>query len=280
MEEMEELESRRWNPGFVVMRWRHLFWLMPLLGLVTGLAWTWMEDFEEISVSGLVEYRADVTDNSSNEKLALDGIALLTSDRVLERASTQLSLDKPWWVDASVASLRSRQTVEFDPVRGSPVIRMTVTGRGKKATGDVWEAIYKAAESISWQISAEAERARELVELDAANKEVLRLEREMVALGQSPMKPGALEAVLRELSAARGEQDHAQMNLECGMKLSLGGMDLISPPDTPPVLPARFGPVGMLGFHGAMGFGVGVILAMCLAYGLEVVRPRRSEVEV
>lgn len=286
---MEELNSRRWNPGFVVMRWRHLFCLMPLLGLLAGLAWAWMEEFKEISLSGSLGYWGGGTSTLSDQQMAIEGVAFMTSNRVLERASFRLARDKPWWMHANVASLRARQTVELDPAVGAPVVKMTFTGRGKKATEEIWMAIYNASN----EIGLEDEQARALARLHSAKEKVLRLEEELAALEQSSVSPGSLgsfstssrdagngdnnEAVLSKLADARKEQERVEMSqMGC---MPFGGVDLISPPSTP-TLGAPFGPMGMLGLHGAFGFGVGAILAVCLAYALESLKPRGPDVTV
>ncbi|MEK7949432.1 hypothetical protein [Luteolibacter soli] len=267
---MEGLATRRWNPGFVAMRWRRLFWMLPLLGVVMGVAWFLFQQFRETSVPGSIAYFSGKTSSAGNEEVAREGMEFMTSERVLKRAANRVERSETWGVSADVDVIRRQQKVEIDATMGMPTLKMTVTGRGEKAARETWMAIYDAA----WAIAVEEQRVSDQVELDSAKGKVSRLEAEVASLEPgSPDGKRGVKAVLSELDHARETQKRLEMGQMCSTSF-FERVALISPPH--PATPAvPFGRLGMLGLHGAGGFGVGLFGAVFLAYLLEFLKPRR-----
>jgi hypothetical protein len=290
MEAMEGFASRRWNPGFVAMRWRHLFWLLPLLWLLAGVAWFLIEQFKETAASGSLAYYSGRDSSMSDEEMAREGLAFMTSREVMEGAVKRLSGSTTWGLNTDVDNIRSRQRAEVDPSLGLSAIKLTVTGRGEKAAHETWMAIYDAAQEIAARDQFEFERDR----IEFLKEEVIRLEGELADLGIAPVvseSPSARPARLLLRDQLPGSEDIGTMlsalddarkelrRLEAGQWCGTGFFNpvgLISSPHlSTPVLP--FGQVGMLGVCVASGFGGGLFMAVFLAYLLELLIPRRVE---
>ena len=280
MESMEGLATRRWNPGFVAMRWRRLFWALPSLGLFVGVVWFLFQQFRESSASGSLAYFSGGSSSVSNEDVVREGMLFMTSEKVMKKAAIRIAPSKTWGMRADFNDIRSRQKMEVDSTKGFPAIRMTVTGRGKKAAHETWMAIYDAA----WEIAVEEQREFEQTELDASKGKVIRLEAQLIGLEKPSEAPGAfaglsrnrdVKVVLSKLDEAREDQKRLEAAQMCSTSF-FERVALISPPHlATPVVP--LGPMGMLGLHGAAGFGVGIFAAVFLAYLLEFLKPRRPD---
>lgn len=270
---MEGLAFRRWNPGFVALRWRHLFWMLPLLGLLAGCVWFLFLQLKETSTSGTIGYFSGDGSTTNHEETAREGADFMTSRRVLENAANRAARSQLWGMDANVDAIRSRQKVEIDSTMGMPVIRMTVTGRGEKGAHETWMAIYNAA----WEVAAKEQRELEQTQLDAAKGKVIRLEAEIAALevDSSDKLPGRpdVNVVKLEVEGARKEQKWLEAGQLCGTSF-FERVALISPPHLA-TRAVPFGPAEMLAMHGAVGFGAGLFGAVFIAYLLEFLKPRR-----
>lgn len=276
---MEGLATRRWNPGFVAMRWRRLFWMLPLLGLSLGVVWFLRQQFKETSVSGSLSYFSGGFSSASSEEVVREGLAFMASERVMKNAARRVARSETWGLNADMGDLRARQKVEVESTKGFPAIRMIVTGRGEKAAHETWMAIYDAA----WEIAAEEQREFERSELDAVKGKVIRLEAELATLEKPSAAPGVfaglsrssdVKVVLAKLDDARKEQTRFEAAQMCSSSF-FERVALISPP---PLATSAMplGPMGMLGLHGAAGFGVGIFAAVFLAYLMEFLKPRRA----
>jgi hypothetical protein len=149
-------------------------------------------------------------------------------------------------------------------------------------------AIHDTAREIAIEEQLELEQTHP----DAAKGKVIGLEGEVVALGQASVVPQSffaggpghllafgrlsgdrdVKVVLSELDDARKEQKRLEMNQWCGTSF-FERVGLVSPPHLS--VPVPFDPMGMLGIHGASGFGAGRFAALFLGYLLEFLKPCR-----
>jgi len=127
--------NRRWSLAFLAMRWRHLFWILPLLGLLTGSAIEWRRYRHENRTHGVVHLSTSPfiigADPSSFTQRLGDFRNILLSDVVLNAAGHDAAVHhRTLSKKDSIAELRA--LVECDHIPHTPLLVITV--KGKKTT--------------------------------------------------------------------------------------------------------------------------------------------------
>ncbi len=289
MSTMHELRSRRWNPGFIALRWRHLFWGLPLLGALVGLAVSAFDILKEKTVVGSLLYlplEEGRAESMSDEELAGEGSALILSDRILESAVARLDLEKKWRMDASACASLLRR--EAGAVPDAPEVELSMTSRNEEEAMELWKGLRDAA----WEVSNRDFIEQKRVRLDEARGKVVQLERELMDAQQaldtarigapaplevpllSPDRAGTeLEAIQARLEHARTESEQVEASQHSCIPLGAWSGDGHPSPASPR---PPFGPMVMLGIRTLLGCGWGMFAALLLAYLLELLVPRKT----
>lgn len=116
---MSSSPLKRWYPGFVALRWRHLFWALPLLGLLVG---------------GGIQARS-VIQRQESAPLSMAGIRdLILSGAVLQEAGLNSGHVKEWTTDSAN---RLRKIVACEEIKGTSLLAITIKGRSSSTKVDL-----------------------------------------------------------------------------------------------------------------------------------------------
>jgi len=119
---------RRWNTGFIVYRWRHLFWSLPLIAILLGGGVEWSRYQRTIEARSVIQWRDSATISMSQLQ------ALILSDAVLQEAALSAGYF-PVWNSGSAADLR--RTVRCEVIQGTDLLTISVKGRSTAAKVDL-----------------------------------------------------------------------------------------------------------------------------------------------
>ncbi len=113
---MNDPAIRRWNPGFVAMRWRHAFWIVPLLGVLAALA-AHLAFHHRTDVRAVIQIQMGSSwpPSPSMEEM-------LRSDEVLRGTIRELGLAARWKANEEDAVERLRRQTVMSRVHGTLLI--------------------------------------------------------------------------------------------------------------------------------------------------------------
>lgn len=146
---MDPVSCRRWSLAFVAFRWRHLMWVLPLLGLLAGVAIEWRKYERSLQRSGEIEVAGPsrlaghplfsghfpTYDFATVQRLAL-------SDEVLAAACDHAELTRDGKPLAQcITELRDK--IELAPIPGTPSVLVSIRGRPTPQTGLMAEAVVR-----------------------------------------------------------------------------------------------------------------------------------------
>ena len=258
---------RRWNVGFVAMRWRRLFWLLPLAALLVGTAVEWRKYLKHDQAIGI--FQTQVRKGSPGlEELR----EIVLSDEILGAASFDAFLLCDWGPkEECVARLRPMITVE--PILGTSLVEITVKGRKTFRTVAICDAlidrsvkyVQELEDRMFWKL-AEQKKARveELeVAIDAKRAEIA---------GYSAGGERQVQAA-REL--AKMESERLRI-LDSQMRCILLEEPLIIHERPLPPKALSWRDFAEAGTPVSIAVGSSVIAAFALAYLLELLIPRRG----
>jgi hypothetical protein len=165
------MNGRRWALSFVISRWRYLFWVLPLLGLLAGSAFEWQQARKKGQARSLVRLRAPMLPSlnplfaTPSPPLTFSDIRdIVFSDRVLANACHDaMRLDPRDDAEDEVRQVRAVLTCE--EIAGTPDIAISIRGKKTPATIKLCNAVTSRAR----------ERVKRLYE-DAVRDELERLE--------------------------------------------------------------------------------------------------------
>ena len=155
----------RWTPGVVALRWRHLFWAVPLLGLLTGGGIEWRNYQRSIEARGVIQRQ----DSATISMTEITGLIL--SDAVLQETALGSGYLNEWKPD-SAAELR--HIIRCEEVKGTSLLAITVKGRSNSTKAELCNQLpilmAKKTEEMRNQRIKEAEE--ELQTLTQGMKEI------------------------------------------------------------------------------------------------------------
>ncbi len=274
---MNDPAIRRWNPGFVAMRWRHVFWIVPLLGVLAALT-VHLAFFHRTDIRAVVAVRG----------VNFDLKELLHSDVVMRKSVRDLGLAARWSMDEDSAMERLRGETVMTVVPGTALAGISHLdfhpGKATEAAMTVVRHLVDETENrlrhsfIDLRIN---ELSQAACMLDAEHGELLqRIELERIKSERASRDPALLAADIDpELVAAldRNRRLLEQVNLQLiSVKYAqityespLLGLD--SPSFSQTLLPAskRLG----------IGLFAAVLAAPLVAYLLELLFPRKPRPE-
>ena len=293
---MDPAPIRRWNPGFIALRWRHLFWGLPLLGLLVGLFMHFIPMIRH-TATGIVQPTrepSDVTDRPPFEPA--DVAHALESDKVLGSVREKLDLPNRWRMDSAkcLRTLRSSITCDQVQFRGNTMVAISVTGRSRAESEAIWNVLvaelknsFNEARLLQDQGSL-AHLAR-LVEKQQADVKAIRealSESRRTNLSRSgsqmPAPITSAETNILKSDFEKAHASHESLLIEFLIKKQMVRAGYSSDAlwvDQAPGTPA---PVTLwetlrpLVLHSTIGLGSGMVLAVVLAYLLELLFPRKA----
>ncbi|WP_367871682.1 hypothetical protein [Luteolibacter sp. Populi] len=132
---MSDPHHRRWQLSFVVMRWRQLFWLLPLAALLIGTAVEWRKYLKRDQATGVFQ------NNARNGWPSLEKIRdIILSDEVLGAASIDAFLLGDWGTKEECIG-RLRPMIEVEPIPRTTLVEITVKGRKTFRTVAICDAL-------------------------------------------------------------------------------------------------------------------------------------------
>jgi hypothetical protein len=279
---MDPAPIRRWNLGFVIMRWRHLFWGVPLLGLLVGLVLHFLPMMEK-SVTGIVELRSLTTGNPLSGASHLDTV--IKSDALLRPTVTALDLPRHWQMASDDCVNRLRERIQIEPIRGTTLLGIRVKGRSRAESRQIWETLatslnehFNRSAGIQDQtklerLNAELERQEADVESDRQALTMAMQYQDLLFRTES-LNPAPLDKTERlridfETSARVRDQMKIRITAE-EMRLKIASHSLIIHEfPTAPLAISLWNTLRSLVVHSFVGTGVGIVLAVIFAHLLE-----------
>ncbi|WP_265594298.1 hypothetical protein [Haloferula sp. BvORR071] len=184
---------RQWSLGFILFRWRYLFWGLPLAGFLIGAAIEWRKHERALRARAILVpsrvfppgYPSPPSPHYFFPNRIEDEIREhVKSDEVLEAVSRDTGL-------ADIRKLRSM--LEFNSVRGTITSELTVTGRRSAQTEAILNAALTRTQERMWRICEQAARDAQLGHSTTPMPRVPGLTR--VFLGAPPPPPTAWERI-------------------------------------------------------------------------------------
>lgn len=118
----------RWSPGVVALRWRHLFWILPLLGMLIGGGIEWRGYQLGIQARGVIQRQESATISEAEIR------DLMLSDSVLQEAAHTSGYLKEWRPDSAE---KLRDIIRCEEIKGTSLLAITVKGRSTSTKMDL-----------------------------------------------------------------------------------------------------------------------------------------------
>ena len=272
------------------MRWRHVFWLLPLAGLLIGLGlqlWalygpTAIGTIQARPIPGrhVVTYLADVA-------------TVLQSDDTLSKTVDSLDIPERWASNPGTCVLKLRTMIRSERVPGTSLIEVRVAGRSRRESIEIWKALLAHTNQHFSDIRSAADNAK-LAVMEAAIKALeLDLDQKRsklsAALAQNNLMLGPIDSAEdqkreADLKQLKTDFEAAQKALETAkihLISSQMGFKLMENPiishEEPVLSPSwtHWEALRPILLHAGIGLSIGVILTAPVAYLLELLLPRR-----
>lgn len=293
---MDPAPIRRWNPGFIALRWRHLFWGLPLLGLLIGLVVYFLPMIRN-TATGVVQKRPGALSFST-----ADVVHAVHTDDVLALTGIRTDLTHRWNLEGRAGSPYTeelRRSVSAKPIPGTALVEISVSGRSRAESKLIWHALVTALQEHLESLRSANDQTR-LDQLEAAvERQKAEVETKRRALPADfgyqdlkhrntpltsppdfrPYRPRSKEADEFESSQQVLEQLQIKFISE---KMQLMITDGTENPIWIHEAPGSRSSVTLwdtlrpLVLHSSIGLGAGMVLAVVLAYLLELLFPRKS----
>lgn len=270
---MSEPANHRWALGVLVMRWRWLFLILPLLGILAA-GWTvFVKNREANRVEALVEARvvnpeaAMPADRNGPEAFA----KVLLSDAVLRQVWFNASLSCKWGCSMEEGITRLRGMIECQPLQNSWRLKVRVKGKWHPYSVLICESVVDEAIDESRRLRAPEEKRLEGKKFqELALWSLVKMDKE------SNLRKLGSHADYRDYQKAQREYEVADRKLTEVMDRK----DLGDPPRLlkwPPAAPVKFTDTVLASARPlAMIMGAGMLLPMLVALLLERFFPRRA----
>jgi hypothetical protein len=286
---MQAAPINRWGLGFIAMRWRHVFWLLPMAGLLIGLGLQLWDLYGPTAV-GTIQARPIPGSHAST--FPLDVVTVLQSDGTLSKTADSLDLRELWASNPEMCALKLRAIIHSQPVPGTSLTEVRVAGRSRKKSIEIWRAllahtnqhfadIRTAADDAKLAAMEATIRAMEL-DLDQKRSRLSAALKSNNLISGAPSSPYDQERAA-ELKKFRADFEATQKALEAAKIHLLStqmGCRMMENPIIAHEEPALHSLTQRetqrdLLLHAGIGLSIGVLLAAPLAYLLELLLPRR-----
>jgi hypothetical protein len=304
---MDAASCRRWSLAFVAYRWRHLFWILPLSGLLTGAGVEWRKYQKSLQPSGVVE-AVPLTGSlpalfaGTYPSLGFAEIrAIALSDEVLGAAALHADMTRDG-TSLEDCIRKLRPMVEVSPGAGSNSAVISVAGKRSPRSEELTVAVIR---KTVWYVdkTAYAERStrlkKEKAELDALKKSINPAQAMIsITVREDPWRDSRkldkADAV-RRISApatdefarqrAEAEQRSAESIRRLGEMImaekfhrgSAAPLAVTRSPSVKPPVPTAWERVQQVTPTVALGVGSGIFAAVALAYLLQALLPGRGK---
>ncbi|MEK7948859.1 hypothetical protein [Luteolibacter soli] len=282
---MNAAPTYRWGIGFIAMRWRHVFWLLPLLGALLGLGQQYWKLYGP-TATGLVQVSSFGI--SPMRTSPAETARLLQSDEVLSKTETSLDLSGRWSTDPSSGVARLRRMIRCEVIAGTSLIELRVSDTTRSEAIEIWSTLASLANQDiidARQAAADAKRAAdeaalEALELDLEEKRqklASALTQKTPATDRPGETPTELEHLRADFEAAKKTYYKELIRLFPSVAVCGIPVDPITIQEAPPIFSLnRRNSIRPLAHHAGLGLSIGVILTPLLAYLLELIFPRRQ----
>ena len=287
---MDPAPIRRWNPGFIALRWRHLFWGLPLLGLLVGLVVHFLPMIRN-TATGVVQIRPPSLSFST-----ADVVHAVQTDDILALTGIRTDLANRWNLkgkEGSPCAEKLRRSVSAKPIPGTALVVISVSGRSRAESELIWHALVTALQEHFEGLRSVHDRSK-LDQLEAAVKrQKADVDSKREALSQANKTEtllyypnGAVQDPNSQFNTLKADFEASQKLLEqlqikeisakmqCRMMES-EVMIIHEVPGTPAPL-TLWDTLRPLVLHSSIGVGAGMVLAVVLAYLLELLFPRKA----
>jgi hypothetical protein len=282
---MDPAPIRRWNPGFIALRWRHVFWGLPLLGLLVGLVMHFLPMIRP-TATGVVQIRPNVLSFST-----ADVVHAAQTEEILALTCTRVDLANRWNLNGKEGGSYTeelRRSVSAKPIPGTSLVEISVSGPTRAEAELIWHALVNALQEHFDGLGSVHDQSK-LDQLEAAVKrQKADVESKREALSRA-IRTGTLlhypngsgPPINEDFQSLKSDFETSQQLLEqLQIKEIAGRMQAKITEDTliihqAPVTPA---PVTLwetlrpLVLHSSIGVGAGMVLA----YLLELLFPRKA----
>lgn len=281
------LSKHCWYPAFVIYRWRHVLWTLPLVGLLGLLAVNWNRLRFDHAMA-VFETRAATSVLSGPEPARVAQLfEIIRSPELLGRVARQSALTEAWKVNEVQAAERLRAQVFCEILPGGALFEVKVRkirgGDSKRVCEEIQAAL---DEKLQEALSAKAEQAA--VERRAVlDKAVAELQAELEAnraefFASAPTigHPGDVADRFESLVKIQAdrrllEQLESRQASDCTViHCFAGGPLAIHEAPHWAMRPATYH-LQQFGIAAAWTFGLSVVLAVTLAYLLEALISRK-----
>ncbi len=286
---MDPAPIRRWNPGFIAMRWRHLFWSLPLLGLLVGLVVHFLPMIRN-TATGVVLVRPGALFS------AADVVHAVQTDDILALTCIRTDLANRWNLngrEGSPSTDELRRSVSAKLIPGTVLVEISVSGRSRAESELIWDALVTALQEHIEGLQSVHDRSK-LDQLEAAVKrQKADVDSKREALSQAIKTEtllyypnGAVQDPNAQFNKLKADFEASQKLLEqlqikeisekmqCRMMES-DVMIVHQAPGTPAPV-TLWDTLRPLVLHSSIGVGAGMVLAVILAYLLELLFPRKA----
>jgi hypothetical protein len=281
---MQAAPTYRWGLGFIAMRWRHVFWVLPLAGLLLGSGLQFWKLYGP-TATGLIQ--APYFGFSPGARPA-DVARLLHTDDFLSKAEGSLGLSKRWAIDPGTCVVKLRNMIRSDAVPGTSLVELRVTDASRTEAIEIWNTLARLTNqhfveirNASIESALAAKKATiEALQLDLDEKRVklsaaLKLSDLISDWPDSPYdqkKSAELEQIIADVETAQKALDIHLFSTAC-----YSGEAPINVHEAPTFFSLnRWETLRPLLIHAGIGLCIGVLLTAPLAYLLELLLPRRS----
>jgi hypothetical protein len=280
---------RRWNPGFIALRWRHVFWIMPLLGLLAGLILHFLPMIRN-TATGVVQIGSAGLSFST-----ADVVHAVQTDDILALAGIRTDLTNRWNLkgeEGSPCTEELRRSVSAKPIPGTSLVEISVSGRSRAESELIWHALVTALQehfedlrsvhdqskldqleaAVRWQ-KADVDSKREALSRAIRTETLLHYSN-----GSGPQTNMDFQTLKADFEASQKLLEQLQIKeisekMQC--RLTEDALTIHEAPGTPVPL-TLWDTLRPLVLQSSIGLGAGMVLAVLLAYLLELLFPRKA----
>jgi capsular polysaccharide biosynthesis protein len=308
---MRSPQSTRWHPRIIAQRWRSIFWVLTLLGLFAGLSVHFYPYLTTNSAEGQILVRSISTPGHRTSISNPTGIAAATlrSDVVLAQTMIELDLPGEWGMEGEICVARLEDRIVSKPERKAGLVTLSVKGHNRSEAIRIWNKLIEVAgdEFIRLENPLQAATLKSLETEIVVGQENVNSTHKALRMAmdsgeysrrhQKVQSPDSIPAIpntlpnfpgprssARDVQTAIAEHKQAIDALESAKRRLVEETKHWSSIERPFIVqaapsispPPTFG-ASLLSLikYSTIGLGAGMVLAVILAYLLELLFPRK-----
>lgn len=306
-------QSTPWYPRIIVQRWRSMLGVLTLLGLFAGLSVHFYPDLTANTATGQILLRSIPQPGHRTSIQNPTGIAAATfrSDAVLAQTMIELNLPEEWRMEGEVCVARLEDRICSKPDRIAGRVTLSVKGHNRSEAIRIWNKLIEVAgdEFIRLENPVQAATLNSLetevqglqtrvtsthraLSMAMETEEYSRRHRKVHSPDTLPSLPDTLpnfpppRSSARDVQTAMAEHQQAVAALEAaqgklaeqtkiGSSMERPFIVRVAPSISPP-RPLGASLLSLIKYS-TIGLGAGILLAVVLAYLLELFFPRKAD---